>query len=182
MLPLIPIIAGLAQIVPSIIGLLAGDEAEKHAEAVAGIATAITGQGTPEQAVSMIKADPEAQLKFQAVYLTYEAEIYREETKRLEAVNETMRAESKSERWPQYSWRPFNGFSFPVAVMGIYLLLPILGKTVPSVPEMVWVGWLAILGVATWDRGKEKRVKAGESKPGLLQGVIEAIKGGSANG
>ena len=47
----------------------------------------------------------------------------------------------------------------------------------PSVPEMVWIGWLAILGVATWDRGKEKRAKAGEAKTGMLAGVIDAIRG-----
>ena len=177
MLPLIPIIAGLAQIVPSIVGLLAGDEAGKHAEKVAGIATALTGQATPDSAVEMIKTDPEAALKFQAAYLEYESGIYREQTQRLEAVNRTMQAETKSERWPQYSWRPFNGFTFPLAVLVIYFVLPLAGKTVPSVPEMVWIGWLAILGVATWDRGKEKRAKAGEAKTGMLAGVIDAIRG-----
>jgi hypothetical protein len=48
---------------------------------------------------------------------------------------------------------------------------------VPAIPQAVWIGWLAILGVATWDRGKEKRIKAGEQlKPGLIESAINAIK------
>ena len=88
-----------------------------------------------------------------------------------------MRAESESEHWPQYSWRPFNGFSFPLAVILVYFLLPLLGKTVPEIPQWVWVGWLSILGVATYDRGKEKRARVGENKTGLIAGAIKAIRG-----
>jgi hypothetical protein len=52
-----------------------------------------------------------------------------------------------------------------------------MSKTVPAIPQAVWIGWLAILGVATWDRGKEKRIKAGEQlKPGLIESAINAIK------
>ena len=95
----------------------------------------------------------------------------------LRTVNATMRAESKSEHWPQYSWRPFNGFTFPLAVILIYFVLPICKAAVPDVPQWVWWGWLSILGVATWDRGKEKRARAGEQKSGLLAGAIKAIRG-----
>jgi hypothetical protein len=62
-------------------------------------------------------------------------------------------------------------------VLCIYFLLPALGKSVPEVPQWVWVGWLSILGVATWDRGKEKRAKAGDQPLGLIASTIEAIRG-----
>jgi hypothetical protein len=39
-----------------------------------------------------------------------EAEKAKADTERVRAVNATMSAESKSEKWPQYAWRPFNGF------------------------------------------------------------------------
>lgn len=100
------------------------------------------------------------------------------EAKNLATVNATMQTEAKSEKWPQYCWRPFNGFMFPLAVMFIYFLLPAFGETVPAVPQWVWAGWISILGVATYDRGKEKRAKAGDAATGLIAGAIKAIRGG----
>jgi len=88
-----------------------------------------------------------------------------------------MRTESQSEHWPQYSWRPFNGFSFPLAIISIYFVLPYLSKTVPVVPQLVWLGWLSILGVATWDRGKGKRAASGDvGGKGLIANAIDAIR------
>lgn len=176
-LPLVPILMGLAQVAPSIVGLLSGSKAEEKAQKVADLAMAVTGAASPEAAVDAIRNDPQVQGEFLVRFREIELEIYREDTKRLEIVNKTMQEEGRSEHWPQFSWRPFNGFSFPLAVIGIYFVLPCLGKTVPSVPEMVWIGWLTILGVATWDRGKEKRAVAGETKTGLLEGAINAIRG-----
>lgn len=70
------------------------------------------------------------------------------------AVNTTMQAEAKSEHWPVYSWRPFNGFLFGVTIFGVYFLLPLCKVPVPTVPEFVWMAWGGILGVASWFRGK----------------------------
>jgi len=145
-----------------------------------GLMRVVTGDGpdTPIEAVAeKIAADPALMVQLQEKAMEHEARLAEIEARKLESVNQTMRAESTSERWPQYSWRPFNGFTFPLAVLLIYAALPACGKTVPDVPEMVWVGWLSILGVATWDRGKEKRTKAGETKPGLIAGAIKALRG-----
>lgn len=147
---------------------------------VHGLMRAVTGDGpeTPIEAVAQkIAADPALMVQLQEKAMDHEARLAEIEARKLETVNATMRAESQSERWPQYSWRPFNGFTFPLAVLLIYAALPAFGKTVPDVPEMVWIGWLSILGVATWDRGKEKRTKAGETKPGLIAGAIKALRG-----
>jgi len=143
----------------------------------------------PADVLQKMAADPEAAVKLRELELRHaerleemalrHAEIDAEERiTAIREVNATMRTESQSEHWPQYSWRPANGFSFPAAVILVYFLLPYLDKNVPTVPELVWVGWLAILGVATWDRGKEKRAVAGEEKTGILEGVINAIRGG----
>ena len=147
---------------------------------VEGLMRAVTGDGpeTPIEAVAeKIAADPALMVQLQEKAMDHEARLAEIEARKLETVNATIRAESQSERWPQYSWRPFNGFTFPLAVLLIYAALPACGKTVPDVPEMVWVGWLSILGVATWDRGKEKRAKLGESKPGFIEGAIKALRG-----
>ncbi|BBO74415.1 hypothetical protein DSCW_18320 [Desulfosarcina widdelii] len=145
-----------------------------------GLMRAVTGDG-PEVAIEAvaekIAADPALMVELQVKAMEHEARLEEIEAKKLASVNQTMQAESKSEKWPQYTWRPFNGFTFPLAVLLIYFALPALGKAVPDVPQWVWVGWLSILGVATWDRGKEKRAKSGDTQTGLIEGAIKAIRG-----
>ena len=65
-MPLIPIAMALGQFVPGIIKLLTGsDRAEDVAAHVVGIAQAVTGTATPDEALAMIKADPDKVLAFQ---------------------------------------------------------------------------------------------------------------------
>lgn len=130
-----------------------------------------------ESVARKIEADPKLFLELQTKAMDHEARMADIDAKKLATVNATMQEEAKSEKWPQYSWRPFNGFMFPLSVMLVYFLLPMLGKTVPDIPQWVWAGWIAILGVATYDRGKEKRAKAGDIKTGLIAGAIKAIRG-----
>lgn len=96
---------------------------------------------------------------------------------RQEIPSELLEASETTERWPQYSWRPWNGFWFAPTVVAIYFILPAIGKTVPDVPQLVWFGWLAILGVATMGRNQEKIIKAGGSPDGALASAIKAIRG-----
>lgn len=84
---------------------------------------------------------------------------------------------SPDERWPQYTWRPWNGFWFAPVVALIYFVLPVLDKPVPAVPQLVWAGWMAILGVTAWGRNKEKIIKAGGNGEGVVSSAIKAIKG-----
>lgn len=146
---------------------------------VEGLMRAVTGDNKSdiEAVAAKIEADPKLYVELQKMAMEREVSLAQIDAAKLATVNATMQVESKSERWQQYSWRPFNGFCFPVAVIIIYFVLPLLSKPVPVIPEWVWIGWLSILGVATWDRGKEKRAKAGEQKTGLLEGAIKAIRG-----
>ena len=91
-------------------------------------------------------------------------------------VNETMRSESKSEHWPQWSWRPFNGYLFGIAIVAIYFVLPLTEVEVPDVPVTIWALWGSVLGVATIGRNKEKRIGDGDSSPGTLTQFLTAIK------
>ena len=70
------------------------------------------------------------------------------------AVNATMQAEAASEHWPTYGWRPFIGFEFGIMTFGIYFILPLFNKPVPTIPTELWMSFGAILGVASWFRGK----------------------------
>lgn len=130
-----------------------------------------------EQVAAKINADPALFIELQKQAMGHEVQLKQIEAQNLATVNATMQAEGKSEHWPQWSWRPYNGFLYGTAVVLIYFVLPLIKIPVPTVPEFIWLGWGAILGVATWDRGKEKRVKAGEQQTGVIAGMINAIKG-----
>ena len=164
---------------------------------VDGLLRAVTGdKDSPlEDLAEKVQQDPALYIEFQKIVMEQEAklaeiEARKEETKskRLESVNRTMRVEAKSEHWAQWSWRPFNGYMFGITIFSVYFMIPITNGLlssifesftsipIPSVPESIWIGWGAILGVTTWHRGKAKRAKAGEQSPGILESVINSIK------
>lgn len=82
----------------------------------------------------------------------------------VQAVNTTMQAESKSEHWAQWFWRPYIGLCFGTQVFGTYFILPILEVPVPTIPETVWVAYGAVLGVTAWHRGRKQVVQAETEK------------------
>lgn len=125
----------------------------------AGIQAAING-ATPEQLQAARAADQAFALKMQALGFQNASDI-----------NQTMQAESASEHWPSYSWRPFIGFSFGLniilssfLVVGVFTAQVFNAKgaaaAVVALPSAL--GALAaisamaapILGVASWFRGK----------------------------
>jgi len=183
-------IAKYAPALGTALGGPAGGAVGTLASMVAG-AFGLKPDAKPDQVMAAIEKDPQAAVKLKEIETNAKTEMHRlnvqlaiqqsqQETAQIQAVNATIQAESKSEHWPQYSWRPANGFAFPIAVIAVYFVLPLAGKTVPNVPEWVWIGWLSILGVTTYHRGKEKRARAGDiTNQGLLAGAIRAIRGES---
>lgn len=170
------IFGGIAAVAPTVANLvIPGSGSLLHT--IMRSVTGDTAETPIEETAKKIEADPKLFLELQTKAMDHEARMADIEAKKLATVNATMQAESKSEHWAQWLWRPFNGFLFGLAIVAIYFVLPLMGKTLPTVPPSIWIGWGAILGVTTWDRGKEKRAKAGEIKPGLITGVIKAIKG-----
>ena len=170
------ILSGVAAVAPTVANLvMPGSGSLVHT-----LMRAVTGDGpeTPiDEVAKKIEADPKLYLELQTKAMDHEARMADIEAKKLATVNTTMQAESKSEHWPQWLWRPFNGFLFGISIVCIYFVLPLCEITAPVVPQWIWIGWGTILGVTTWDRGTEKRAAAGEIKPGLITGVIKAIKG-----
>lgn len=169
------IIKGVAAVAPSVVNyVLPGSGKLVH-----NLMRKVTGDGpeTPiEEVAQKFQDNPDLYLKLQQVAAEKETELARIGVEQVKAVNATMIAEGKSDKWPQYTWRPFNGFMFGICVFVTYFVLPISDKAVPDVPVMVWVMWGSILGVTAWDRGKEKRAKAGETGKGLIVNAIDAIK------
>lgn len=169
-MPLIPIAMALAQFAPMIAGWLGGSKAQDIAGKVVGIAQTVTGQSAPDAALAAIQADPNLAMQFQKAILDNQAQLAQiaadVEKAELAAdqantatINQTMQIEAKADHWPTYSWRPFVGFCFAIAWLGDYLVLPILhgynaAIVVPTVPPEAWMAIGAVLGVASYFRGR----------------------------
>lgn len=149
------------------------------------LATALGVENEPAKIEAALASDPQALAKIKEVELNNQAELQRlvtvAETNRLLAVNETMQSEGKSEHWPQWAWRPFWGFVSGVAFLILtgficFLMWKAISAgdvaAINAIPQMItsfstlFAIPLAILGVASWHRGKEKRLLAGETSNG----------------
>lgn len=99
-----------------------------------------------------------AEIKAQIAQMALKGELDIE-LAQISAVNATMQAEAKSEKWPQYSWRPAIGFTFAAILLNNYVLLAYLrhfGVVPLDVPGEVWTAFLVILGAASAGRSFEK--------------------------
>lgn len=155
-----------AKFLPSLIGKLTGsDKAEEIAEDVVNMATTITGKGDVSEAAKALEENPQLALEFQQELHNYELGLEREQTKRLETVNQTMRAEAMSGSWAQRSWRPWNGFLFGITLFLDYVGSQIILAVMDSawvwhhIPAGVYMLWTGVLGVAVISRGTEKIAK-----------------------
>lgn len=193
--PLIPLLMGLAQIVPTVAGLLGGERAQEKAERVAGIVRAVTGKEDPAAGVEALKADPQLALQFQAALMQHERESYVAETTRLQVINETMRAEYLNGDKYTSRWRPTFGYvaCFTWAVQGLIVFV-VLGYVVLTEPERVpgtlkaitelmaaladhWLYAMAVLGVAVWKRSEDKKTATGQADYGVLGSLAARIRG-----
>ena len=66
----------LAPVIPSVVGLFGGRNAEAVAEKVVGMAEAVTGK-TGEEAVSAVLADPALALKLEQAYMRHVVKLER---------------------------------------------------------------------------------------------------------
>lgn len=126
----------------------------------------------PDAAVKLAEIESRERVSLETLVVRQcEAELTAE-TQRLQAVNATMQAESKSEHWMQYAWRPFWGFVSASAFLAVCIFVCILGyraitkadaSSINMIPQLIGAFTAlfavpgAILGVSAWHRGKQKR-------------------------
>ncbi|MDD5391184.1 MAG: 3TM-type holin [Gallionellaceae bacterium] len=150
----ITIAMGLSQFVPQIARWITGsDKAEQVAQKAVDIAMSVTGAATGDGAAKALQADPALVLQYRKAVLEQEVAFQALAVQNAGEINATMRAEAASEHWPTYSWRPFIGFMFG-AYIGSMWLLPLFGKTPTPISTDLTLAVGAILGVASWYRGK----------------------------
>ena len=180
----ISIALGLAQVVPTIVGWIAGDDAEEKAETIVNAAVAVTGAATGRKALDLIKAHPEAALKFQQAMMALERDFFMEETKRLEAVNKTIRAEVMSKDAYVRRMRPTFGYILAgtwaltmIAVAYTIFATPhYAGEIIGHIGELstMWTVGLAVLGIYVWGRSSEKGAFMGPG--GVFSAIAERIR------
>lgn len=140
------------------------------------LADAFGTEDEPEAVLAAIKADPNAAVKLQKIQsdekVRLQEVVANERVMTIQAVNETMRTEAKSEHWMQWAWRPLWGIISAVAFFVIccfvcYLAYQAISGKDPAaigmIPQLVGSMTMlfgvpgAILGVASWHRGQQKR-------------------------
>lgn len=196
-LPLLAIISGLASVVPAVADWIKGPKAAKRAEEIAGVVKAVTGIADPVEGVAAIVQDPALAAEFKVKIAEIGLEYYREDTKRQEIVNQTMRVEYESKGVFKTGWRAFLGWCFSVG-LGFFLVAPVvawlwlvfkepgqLDDVLKSLTELVQamsdpiLYTAAVLGVLVKKRSDDKDAAAGTVRPGILGNVFGRIaKGG----
>ncbi len=102
--------------------------------------------------------NPKDQYKFKMAVLDKDGAVIKAVTSIIDSVNKTMQAESKSEHWIQYSWRPCFGFTTCAILVNNYILLSYFTWARPiEVPSEVWLLLASVLGVASYWRGRKKK-------------------------
>lgn len=145
-----PLLAGPAGVAVTIGGVIASALGVDNTPDAVSQAISIN----PDAAVKLAQIEKDKTVELQGLAVTSASNILAADTQRILAVNATMQAEAGSEHWPSYSWRPFIGFIAGAMLFGCYFVLPLRGIPVPPVPESAWIMIGAVLGVASWYRGK----------------------------
>ncbi|MGQ9367684.1 3TM-type holin [Azospirillum sp. ST 5-10] len=181
MLPLlVPILSALAPVVAETAAAqIFGDDspvAGKVADAVVSVASQVTGlpmQSTQDaqQAAQMIAADPAVLVEFQKRVNEATATVLSEETRRLQTINETMRAEIASSDPYVRRMRPTFGYVMAAAWAA---QMGSISYTIVTAPQeagrilsaladttALWTVGLTVLGVYIYRRSGEKTGTAG---------------------
>lgn len=168
-------VGGIAPLLGTLLGGPAG-------AAIGGlVSTALGVANTPDAVSQAIAANPGAaaaliqtqadnKVKLQELVVSAEKNRLDAETAATTAVNTTMQAETKSDHWPTYTWRPFVGFAFGlmgliggvtaaaaycgVMFFGVQAAVLSMLPGLLSAEAMVMATMAPILGIASWFRGQ----------------------------
>ena len=170
---------------------LGGEKAGTRAQDIVNMAKGVLGIQTDDALSAAIQGlTPEQITTLQMGILNYKQIQEQEDTKRLQTVNETMRAEVASESWWKSGWRPYwgwiTGTTFAIQMLGATF---IMGYTIIWAPENItqaitaltqfftvitsmWLMAMAVLGVTVLTRSRDKGVKEN-----ALSGLADKLLG-----
>ena len=162
---MLPVLPAIISAIPSIIKLFDSDERKQGVKELTGQAINEAGKAlglqfnSQDELINHLNANPIEVLKLKQLESDTQLEMEKVGLLIIEAVNETMQSESKSDHWLQYAWRPFIGMNFGLYIGSLWLL-PLFGKAPSVLDQNIIMAITAILGVASYFRGQEKVKKA----------------------
>ena len=168
-------------------------------ELVADLVRSVTGKSDLEEASQAVLADPTLLLELEKLAverqrIVIEGRVARikEMTARLQSINETMRAEMQTDDNFRGRWRPYWGYvsgtAWGVTALAFAIVIVLAGAGVDGAAEALpaiaqgfadmsvfWGVALAVLGVAVWSRGEEKkkRVSTEQFKSESLRKLLD---------
>lgn len=170
----LPILTALISAAPALIGLFdSGDDstASKVARVASDVAQAVTGKGSDGDALAALQENPELLLEYQRQTAQRAISLYQEETKRLQAVNETIRAEAASGDPYVRRMRPTMGYalilswSMTMAAV-VYVIVTDPGAASSVIVALadlsiMWSVALSVLGLYVYKRSEDKKPATG---------------------
>ncbi len=179
------ILYAVSQFVPQLLRWAGKDTAAVVADKAVAIAKTITGKDVVEDQIADLKANPELALQYQKLMNDVILAQLDAETKQLEAINATMRAEYSSNDNYTKRWRPTMGYAvtlvWSVQMSALsWVMVTDPAKAVALITAMaqltaLWGVALSILGVAVVKRSEDKQVAAGLEPAGILGALGKAV-------
>lgn len=173
---------GLAELIPSAMRLFSGDRAADNAEKVIATAKELTGIEDANEAVDVIRNSPELQIKLQQAITPMIIAELEADTKRLETVNATMRAEYASQDKYVSRWRPTLGYvvsaTWFLQMLALSIVIVIAPAEAPAIIgamaglSAMWGIALSILGISVSKRSQDKQIAAGQQPATGIMGAL----------
>lgn len=197
---ILPIIAGLISAAPALVGLFEtgaaggdGGTAAKVARIASDVAQAVTGKRDDGEALKALEADPELLLAYQRQTAQRAISLYQEETKRLQSVNETIRAEAASSDPYVRRMRPTMGyaliFSWTMTMAAVVFVIVTDPGAASAVIvaladlSIMWSVALSVLGLYVYKRSEDKKTApSAGTGAGIGAGIGTGIGAGTGLG
>ncbi|WP_275289165.1 3TM-type holin [Halomonas elongata] len=139
---------------------------------------------SPQAVGEAINADPEAAVKLREIEATAQAAEASERTKRLQSVNETMRAEVDSDSTLKAGWRGAVGWTFALSCLGVMasvvwaMFQPGTDKAELINSALVVFGIMAaVLGIDINRVGKERLAARGVNPGSFMDAIKTRVAG-----
>lgn len=186
---ILPIITALISAAPALVGLFengtsGGDDstAAKVARVASEVARSVTGKDEDGAALKALEADPALLLEYQHQTAQRAIALYGEETKRLQAVNETIRAEAANSDPYVRRMRPTMGYalilswSMTMAAV-VYVIVTDPGAASAVIVALadlsvMWSVALSVLGLYVYKRSEDKKPGGGSGRGLAVLGRI----------
>lgn len=132
------------------------------------LAALIGGDGTAADILAKVQSSVTALQQAQQFEATHQETLLRiqvdADVATTQAIAQTMQTEAGSEHWPTYSWRPYLGAVGGTVILWSYCIASWFGIKAEPIDPQVWLFLTAVLGVASYFRGKAQAASNSDTR------------------